>query len=225
MINCIVIEDQLPAQRILQTYIAEVGDLNLVGCSQSAMEADQLLRASQVDLIFLDINLPKISGISFLRNLRHPPKVIITSAYAQYALEGFELDVVDYLLKPFSFDRFYKAVSKVMDQLSGNQQPLQRFVFIKTEKELHKVNTEDIVYLKADDSFVRIYTKEKMYIQSGTLQKWVTDLPQIFARNHRSYAINMANLTKISGNRVYLDELELPIGRAYREQFLATIAS
>ena len=195
MLNCLIIEDQLPAQRILTTYIEQMPELSLAGACTNALDATRLLQRESIDLIFLDINLPKISGISFLKNLASPPKVIITTAYPEYALEGFELDVTDYLLKPFSFDRFHKAVLKVLSQQQQNS--AVDFVFIKSDKEFYKVNVADILYLKADDNYVRIITEVKSHMQAGSLQGWMSQLPNNFIRIHKSYLINLSMVDKI----------------------------
>lgn len=222
-LNCLIIEDQLPAQRILQTYIDSMPELRLVRACSNALDATTLLRQEHIDLIFLDINLPKISGISFLKNLAAPPKVIITTAYPDYALEGFELDVVDYLLKPFSFERFHKAVLKALSQ--PNEAKTFDYVFIKSDKEFYKVEVADILFLKSDDNYVKIITSDKQHMQSGSLQSWREQLPDGFIRVHKSYMVNLSKVDKVAGNRVYINPHEIPIGRAYREALLKRISS
>ena len=221
ILQCLIIEDQLPAQRILETYIESMPELRLVCACTNALEATSLLKKEKVDLIFLDINLPKISGISFLKNLNNPPSVIITSAYPDYALEGFELAVTDYLLKPFSFERFHKAVLKVLDRVEKN--PSEEFIFIKSDKEFFKVEMASILYLKADDNYVRFVTAEKLHLQSGALQDWAEQLAPGFVRIHKSYLVNLSKVEKVSGNRVFVKGEELPIGRAYREELIKRI--
>ena len=221
MLKALIIEDQLPAQRILMTYIEQMPDLTLTGAFTNALDATPFLQNQQIDLLFLDINLPKLSGISFLKNLPAPPKVIITTAYPEYALEGFELDVTDYLLKPFSFERFHKAVMKVKDQQVAKTSP--EFVFIKSDKEFFKVELKEIRYLKADDNYVKIITSEKTHIQAGSLQSWEEQLAHDFVRVHKSYLINLSKVDKVSGNRVFINGEEIPIGRAYREGLLKRI--
>ena len=221
MLKALIIEDQLPAQRILMTYIEQMPDLTLTGAFTNALDATPFLQNQQIDLLFLDINLPKLSGISFLKNLPAPPKVIITPAYPEYALEGFELDVTDYLLKPFSFERFHKAVMKVKDQQVAKTSP--EFVFIKSDKEFFKVELKEIRYLKADDNYVKIITSEKTHIQAGSLQSWEEQLADDFVRVHKSYLINLSKVNKVSGNRVFINGEEIPIGRAYREGLLKRI--
>ncbi len=222
-LNCLIIEDQLPAQRILQTYIKEISTLRLLGTCSNAIQATEHLAGENVDLIFLDINLPKISGIGFLKNLKNPPKVVITTAYPEYALEGFELDVSDYLLKPFSFERFHKAVMKVMREVDrlGINDP--EYVFIKSDKEFHKLELGKIRYLKSDDNYVRIITEDKTLLQSGSLQQWMHNLSDQFVRIHKSFAINLSKVDKVAGNRVFIGSDELPIGRAFREDLLDRI--
>lgn len=222
MLNCLIIEDQLPAQRILITYIEQMPELRLVAACTNALDATTILRNKVIDLIFLDINLPKISGISFLKNLTAPPKVIITTAYPDHALEGFELDVVDYLLKPFSFERFHKAVLKALNQKSAAK-PAD-YVFIKSDKEFYKVEMSDILYLKSDDNYVKIITPEKQHMQSGSLQSWTEQLPDNFVRVHKSYMVNLSKVAKVAGNRVYIADHEIPIGRAYREALIKRIS-
>lgn len=221
-LNCIIVEDQLPAQRILKTYIKDIPELHLLGSCVSALEATAILQDNAVDLMFLDINLPKISGISFLKNLSHPPKVIITSAYSDYALEGFELDVVDYLLKPFSFERFHKAVVKATNQQTAKGEN-REFLFLKSDKVFHKVEIAAIRYIQSDDNYVKIFTEDKMHMQMGSLQNWVEDLPDQFIRVHKSYVVNLSKVDKLSGNRLYLGHQEIPVGRSYREALLKHI--
>lgn len=218
--NCIIIEDQLPAQRIIEKYLKKVPSLKLVHSFQNALDALEFLHSNSVDLIFLDINLPKISGINFLKNLAHPPNVIITSAYSEYALEGFELDVVDYLLKPFSFERFLKAISKIPPSSDDSE---NNYVFIRCDKEFFKVIISDIQYIKGDDDFTRVYTKEKMYLDNRAMKIWISELPSNFVRIHRSYILNMDFVTRISGQRVFIDQLEFPIGRSHKQKIMNLI--
>lgn len=220
--NCIIIEDQLPAQRIIEKYLKQVPTMDLAGSFQNAIDATHFLRGQSIDLIFLDINLPKISGINFLKNLVHPPNVIITSAYSQYALDGFELDVIDYLLKPFSFERFHKAISKVPLK---NDTSAADFIFIRCDKEFFKVKTIDIRYIKGDDDFTRVYTENKMYLDSRSLKVWVTELPASFIRIHRSYILNLEFVSRVAGQRVFIDEMAFPIGRSHKQKVMELIES
>ena len=223
--NCIIIEDQPPAQRVLKKYIKDIGSLQLKATFSNAIQAMEFLKSESVDLIFLDIHLPKISGIEFLKAIPNPPHVILTTAFSDYALESYEFNVVDYLLKPFSFQRFVKAVSKVpvknqAGQLENDQQ-VRKELFIKSGYEHIKVSIEDIVFIKSDADYTEIHTPNKKYLSSEPLRHWLEILdPKQFVRIHKSFIINSSKIVKVAGNQVYLkNEIILPIGRAYKESF------
>ncbi|MFD1064189.1 LytR/AlgR family response regulator transcription factor [Winogradskyella litorisediminis] len=226
--NCIIIEDQLPAQRILKKYIEDAKSLSLVGTFSDAIEALETIKAQQVNVIFLDIHLPKLSGIDFLKSLSNPPKVILTTAFPDYALESYELNVVDYLLKPFSFPRFIQAITKASQMLESNtnndsiNEPNQKKeIFIKSGYELVRLKIDDIIYIKSDADYVEIYTENKKLLSSDSLTEWIKRLDtNQFARVHKSYIINTNKIEKIIGNRVYLQyDKKIPIGRAYKSDF------
>jgi DNA-binding LytR/AlgR family response regulator len=227
--KCIIIEDQPPAQRILKKYIGDLGSLDLQATFSNAIEAMTFLRAQAVDLIFLDIHLPKISGIDFLKSLPHPPHVILTTAFPDYALESYDLNVVDYLLKPFSFQRFVKAVARipaksVLPKLEEQDRNTLDHLFIKSGYEHIKIITADILYIKSDADYTELFLVEsKKYLSSESLRYWSENLdPQQFMRVHKSYIINTAKIVKIASNHIYLPgEVMLPIGRAYKEEFVA----
>jgi DNA-binding LytR/AlgR family response regulator len=222
--NCIIIEDQPPAQRILKKYITDIGTLTLKATFSNAIEAMEFLKTTSVDLIFLDIHLPKISGIDFLKMLQNPPHVILTTAFSNYALESYEFSVVDYLLKPFSFQRFVKAVSKVpkAEVIIQNTDNQRDVIFIKSGHELIKVVLESILFIKADANYTEIITKNKKYLSSEALRHWEGTLDsQQFMRVHKSYIVNTSKIEKIVGNQLYLEgEKLVPIGRAYKETFI-----
>ncbi len=222
--NCIIIEDQPPAQRILKKYIEDIGSLQLLATFPDALQAMAFLKNQAVDLIFLDIHLPKISGIDFLKTLAHPPQVILTTAFPDYALESYELDVVDYLLKPFSFQRFVKAVSKTSGQKSispESKSDLQKTIFIKSGYEHIKISIEEIVFIKSDADYTELNIPGKKHLSSESLRFWLDNLDQNqFFRVHKSYIINIKKIVKVSGNQVYLEQdVIIPIGRAYKEAF------
>ncbi|HLU93393.1 MAG TPA: LytTR family DNA-binding domain-containing protein [Membranihabitans sp.] len=228
--DCIIIEDQAPARRILEKYISDIGTLQLKAAFTDALSALDFLRNEKIDLIFLDIHLPKMSGIDFLKSLSHPPRIILTTAFQDYALEGYELDVVDYLLKPFSFQRFVKAVTKAM----GGNQPAAGYgneltqkttpneLFIKSGYEYIKIHIPDILYIKADSDYTEIYLEGKKHLTSESLNYWegYLDADQ-FARIHKSYIVNVVKIQKIVGNQIYLiDQQTIPIGRVYKDPFM-----
>jgi len=222
--NCIIIEDQTPAQRILKKYISDIGTLELKGTFSDAIQAVAFLKEETVDLIFLDIHLPKISGIDLLKIINNPPLVILTTAFPNYALESYDFDVVDYLLKPFSFQRFIKAVTKASERLSSKEEQKketkkgQKELFIKSGHEHIKIIIDHILYLQADSDYVEVYVNEKKYLSSKSLKYWEELLSnQQFVRIHKSYIINLKKIEKITGSRVFLEQgKSLPIGRAYK---------
>lgn len=223
--HCIIIEDQPPAQRILKKYIEDLGTLHLQGVFSDALQAMDFLRTQPVDLMFLDIHLPKISGIDFLKSMAHPPQVILTTAFSEYALESYEFNVVDYLLKPFSFQRFVKAVSKVIARNEALMAPsghTRKEIYIKSGYELVKVVTDDILYISSDADYTEIVTHDKKFLSSEPLRFWEEAFGQThFFRIHRSHIVNTSKIKKLVGNQIYLsDTIVLPIGRAYKEDFV-----
>ncbi len=233
MINCIIIEDQAPAQRILKKYIQEVGTLELQGSFSNAIEALEFLKTNVVELIFLDIHLPKISGIDFLKAMSNPPHIILTTAFPDYALESYELSVVDYLLKPFSFQRFIKAISKIPEKVtstsnSKNQEKAPEFaasLFIKSGYEHIKIRVDDILYIKSDGDYTELFLPQKKYLSSEPLRYWEEQLnSDQFVRVQKSFIINTIKIEKLVGNQVYLSgDRQVPIGRAYKEGFIKKI--
>lgn len=228
MIRCIIIEDQPPAQRVLKKFIADIGNIELAATFTDALQAMDFLRTEAVDLIFLDIHLPKISGIDFLKTLKQKPPVILTTAFSNYALESYEYDVVDYLLKPFSFERFVQAVSKV--PLPITKQPREQgaialnaeVIFIKSGYEHIRINVADILYIRSDADYTEIFMEDRKYLSQEPLRYWEEHLDRKkFVRIHRSFLINTSKIEKIIGNRVYLiQNTTLPVGRAYKESFM-----
>lgn len=228
--KCIVIEDELPAQKLLKKYIDMVPELELVGIFDNVILARNLVASQQVDIIFLDINLPVLNGISFLRTMSKMPSVIITTAYAEYAVEGFELGLTDYLVKPFSFERFYKAVQKAIPNTVQAQEPVQvgatntqypAILFVPVDKTLQKVEVNAICYLEAINNYLHIYFQDSKLLVSDTLKNWEQKLsPKEFVRIHKSYIVRISCIKCISGNIVVIDGIELPIGRTYKENLL-----
>ena len=225
--NCIIVEDQPPAQRILKKYIADVEDLNLKGTFSDAIQAMIFLKSEKVDIIFLDVHLPRISGMDFLKTIQNPPHIIMTTAFPDYALEGYEYSVVDYLLKPFSFQRFLKAVSKIKQPNNNTSTPDQETasktdIFIKSGHELIKIIIEKILYIKSDADYTEIFMQDKKHLSSESLRYWSENLDtNQFMRIHKSYIINVSRIEKIAGNQVFLSNgAVIPIGRVYKEEFI-----
>lgn len=230
MIRCIIIEDQPPAQRVLKKYIDDMGTMELKAIFTDALQALDFLKTEYVDLIFLDIHLPKISGIDFLKTLANTPQVILTTAFSEYALESYEYNVVDYLLKPFSFERFVQAVSKMPIPKSeqGNLETnaaSSDVLFIKSGYEHIKIDVADIQYIQSDADYTEIFTMKKKYLSQEPLRHWEKYLDsKKFVRIHKSFILNISKIEKIIGNQVRLDEkTSIPIGRAFKESFMKRI--
>ena len=210
-----------------------MGTLELKGVFGDALSALEFLKNKPVQLIFLDVHLPKISGLDFLNILSPKPKVILTTAFTDYALQAYELDVVDYLLKPFSFKRFVKAVSKVM--LTQGAEPAQTqpipgegttpgagYIFIKSGQDYLKIEKQVIRYIKSDGDYTRVFSSPAKYMVSHSLRYWLKNLPSShFCQIHKSYIVNIRFIQKVSGNQVFLGETVIPIGRTFRDSFFS----
>ncbi len=231
-LTCIIVEDQPPAQRVLEKYIKDLGTLELRGVFSDALTALEFLKREKVDIMFLDIHLPKLSGIELLKILNPKPKVILTTAFSEYAIEGYELDVVDYLLKPFSFERFVKAVTKatsivsseaasnIEKQASTSSKEYPKQIFVKSGNEYIHLNIDDIRYINADGDYTMIYMVDKKYLVSHPLRYWLTALPEeLFSQVHKSYIVNIQSITKVVSGQILLGETKIPVGRTYKDAF------
>lgn len=234
--TCIIIEDQPPAQRILQKYIADLGSLELMHTFNNALEAIPYLQQNSIDIVFLDIHLPKISGIDFLKTLQNSPNIILTTAFSDYAIESYEYNVVDYLLKPFSFQRFVKAIAKANNKTTPQPQeidkeqlktPVLQTFLIKSGYDLIKIKSDDIMYIHSDSDYTEVATKDKKIISSDSLKQWLEKLTDNFLQTHKSYIVNSNYISKVSGNQVFILESEqkIPIGRSFKERFIEKIKS
>ncbi len=227
-INCIIIDDEPSSQSILENFIAKIPFLKLSGTCNNALEASTVLKLdTTIDLLFLDINMPTISGLDFYKSLAHPPKVIFTTAYAHFALDGFEVNAIDYLLKPFSFERFLAAVHKAADQMVNSQagKAKNEHLIIKVNKTLHKVPVESIYYLEALGDYVKVHLKDSFLLTNSTFSNILKALPNNqFTRVHKSYAIHLDKLNSVSGNKITLDTYIIPIGQTYKSDFLKLIS-
>jgi len=223
MIQCIILEDEQSAQEVLQGYIEKTPFLNCLGVYESGLDIrpEQLLKT---DVLFLDIQLPEINGLSFLKTLENPPKVIVTTAYPDYAIEAFEEAVLDYLVKPFSYERFFKAVTRVRNQFLIAKKEKNKQLFLYADKTIYKINIEDILFLKAEVDYVKVFTRSKEVLILDSLKNWNEKLQGYsFIQIHRSYIININNITKVQGNLVYIHEKSIPIGKTYKDLFLSAI--
>jgi len=226
--KCLIIEDELPAQHILRNYLSKIPDLELVGSFQSALEANSTLQKNQIDILFLDINLPDISGIKYIKTLSNPPAIIMTTAYHEHAVESFELDTIcDYLVKPFSFDRFLKSVNKTkrnknFDSLNiSEKEESSESIFLNIDKTLHKIKIHDILYVVSDKNYVTVVTISGKFSYLDSLKNWMQKLPEShFLQVHKSYIINFEKIEKISGSVISMGEVKIPAGRVYKSILL-----
>ena len=229
-VRCLIIEDEPLAQKVLKKYIEDLPSLELVAVCNDALEAQGIVLSKNIQLIFLDINLPKLSGINFLKTLPQPPPVIFTTAYPEFAVEGFELDAIDYLLKPFSFERFLKAVNKASAKTGqvinavGEEKNADDFIFLKADKKVYKIDLGDILYAEATGDYVKVVTKDGQHIANVTLKKLLEELPaNAFIRVHKSYIISAGKIKFFEGNYVKVGNTDIPIGAAYREEIFARL--
>ena len=220
-IRCIITDDEPMARKGLQGYIEKIDFLELVAVCEDGIQLGNVLKEQPADLIFLDIEMPYLSGLELLSGLTNPPKVIIVSAYEQYALKGYELDVVDYLLKPVSFERFMKAVNKVYDwyvkEKPDESQPTS--IFVKTTLKYEKVDFADILFVEALDNYITIQTVRKKLITHSTLHTFIKKLPRDkFVQIHKSFVVNVDKVTSLEGNLLGIDNYKLPVSKNYRTE-------
>lgn len=234
-LQCLLIDDEPPALKVLSRYITDIGGMEIVGQCGNAIEALSVLRSQRVDVIFLDIKMPLIIGTDFLKNLSHPPKVIFVTAYREYAVDGFELDAVDYLIKPVSFERFFKAITK-LNQLLGSEVPIvsitpaaptDAFVYLKVDRDMKKVFINDIIYIEGWKDYVKVFLssdKNLLVKQSiSSMENLFSD--HKFLRVHRSYIISIDKVTSYNGLSIQLEANEIPIGRLYKQSVLERLES
>ena len=222
-IKCIIIEDEPLAVKILSDYIQQIPFLKLQETFKDAILATDYLRNNDVDLIFLDIHLPKLKGMTFLKTLSHPPSVIVTTAYHQYAVEGFDLNVTDYLLKPFDFERFLKAVNKVKSSKSGKEkqeemQETKDFIFLNVQKKKVKILFSEILYIESQREYIKIVSSGKEFILKMSTHEIEALLPASnFKRIHRSFIISVTKIESYTSETVEIGGVSIPIGRGYKD--------
>lgn len=222
-IRSIIIDDEPIAIEYLREYVNSIPELTLTGTFESATEALSCIQNNSVDLIFIDIEMPQITGLEFVKQLDNPPAVIFTTAYPQYAVEGFDLNAVDYLLKPIGFERFRQSIQKVLKEISiqeGMQATQEKFIFLKNGYKSEKIDIQNITHITGNKEYVTFHTNEgRKYLKNERLKNLEKEYqPYGFLRIHKSYLINIQYLKKIFNNTVEIQGEELPIGRAYREQ-------
>ena len=224
MASCLIVDDEPLSRDVLRKYIAEVKDLSLIAECGNASEASHVLNNTRVDILFLDINMPGLSGISFARSLRVSPLLIFTTAYPEYAVEGFELDATDYLVKPYSFERFLKAVNRALERLQENNGPLaeEGKILVKADKKLYALPFSEILLIEGQGDYIRIRTDRENLVVHETIKNFLASLPEdMFMRIHKSYVINLKRIEYIEGNQVRIGEHTVPVSPAQRDDLLS----
>jgi len=227
MINCLVVDDEPIAREGIMEYIGQIDYLHPVAQCKSAAEAAGLLQKNKIDLIFIDIQMPKLTGIEFVKALASPPLIIFTTAYSEYAMEGFELDVVDYLLKPISFARFPKSAEKAQSYLNAKEKDVSvtdDFFFIKCNGKIEKITMADVIYIEAMANYVIIYTRQKKYITYLTFSGIAGQLPaNLFVQIHKSFLVAISAIQTIDGNEIVTHAMRLPLSKNYKEDVMSRI--
>lgn len=237
--NCLIVDDEPIAREIIKAYCSHLPFLTVVAACGNALEAKTMLQTQQIDLLFLDINMPVLNGISFLKTLKNPPQVIFTTAYKEYAVDAFDLAASDYLLKPFSLERFIVAVDKALEKIPLSPLPraadrpnggtiysekAEKYLFLKADGKIFKIMHDDLLFAEAQGNYTKVVTTQHTLLPSMTFSSFEELLPSTyFLRVHRSFLINKAKITHIEGNRVFIQSHEVPIGSSYREGFLKSL--
>ncbi len=229
--QCLIIDDEPLACTLIADYISKIPQLEVLAICHNALEAFEVLKNKQVDLLFLDIQMPTLTGIDFLKSLSNTPKVIFTTAYREYAIESYELEVLDYLLKPIPFERFFKAVDKYFKSVSSiNTQTLlskptemPNYIQINMNKKHHRILFDDIIYAESLKDYVKVHTKGMSIITKEKISDFETKLPDFFIRTHRSYIVNSKKITAFTSQDVELGDKEIPIGISYKQQVFAIL--
>jgi DNA-binding LytR/AlgR family response regulator len=228
MTTCIIIDDEPLSRDVLRKYIGELKDLTLLAECHNAFEATELLNSEKVDLIFLDINMPGLSGISFARSLAVSPLIIFTTAYPEYAVEGFELNALDYLVKPYSFERFFKAVNRANERLLElkSEGDASRKIVVKADKKIYALDFSEIQFIEGQGDYMKVHLVNKMLVVHQTLKSILESLPEEeFMQIHKSYLVNLTHIEFIEGNQVKVGEQSIPVSPTNREELIQRFSS
>lgn len=223
MATCMIIDDEPLSRDVLRNYIERIKDLSLVAECKDAFDATHHLNKRQVDIIFLDISMPGLSGISFARSLTSSPLIIFATAFPKYAVEGFELNALDYLVKPFSFARFMKAVNRALERLQDKEEPgpANRKIILKADKKLYAVEFSSILFLEGQGDYIRIFFEDKKLMVHKTIKNFMGSLPEEdFMRVHKSFVVNLRKIEFLEGNQVRIGEHGIPVSPANRDELL-----
>lgn len=231
--RCLIIDDEPLAISLIQDHALKFSNLEVIATCNNAMEGFEILKSQKIDLIFLDIQMPMLTGIEFLKALSNPPKVIFTTAYREYAIESYELDIVDYLLKPISFDRFFKAINKYFKLVekkksvvisTNTKDETLGFIYVNMNKKHYKVLFKDILYAESLKDYIRIHINNSTITTKDKISNFKKKLPSYFLRTHRSYIVNSNKITAFTAQDVEIGKLEIPIGISYKKTVIDTLS-
>jgi len=222
-IKCIIIDDEPLAISVIKNHLNEFKNIELVASFNNPVEAISTIENNKIDVIFLDINMPKMSGMEFVRTLKNKPHIVITTAYREFAVESYDLDVLDYLVKPIPFGRFYKAINKIQDRINLEKEKLDKtllkeapFIFLKVDKKMIKIKLSDILYIESLKDYIKVFTEVGDYLVHKSMTSIINELPSNnFLRIHRSFAISIHKISSVEGNSVEINKKRIPIGRNY----------
>jgi DNA-binding LytR/AlgR family response regulator len=231
--TCLIVDDEQPARLLLEEFVKKIPNLALKGMCKNPLEAMEILQKEQIDIMFLDIQMPELTGVEFIKSLQNKPAVIFTTAYSEYAIEGYQLDVTDYLVKPFSFSRFVKAVNKAVEFIDLKKAALKggepvsahaNYILLHADHKIYKVKIDDILYIEGLKEYVSYFTKEKRIIVLQSLKSIEDSLPKDrFIRIHRSYIVPIDRIKSLDGNQVQIGEKLIPIGRSYKDEVMRKV--
>lgn len=231
--RCIIVDDEPLAIKLIKSHVSKFDFIDVVAECKNAIQAMDILRKENVDLMFLDINMPKITGLEFLKSIPHPPYVIITTAYREHALEGFDLDVVDYLLKPISFERFIKAINKYCERQEKknssynkeqNIQANKKFIYVQDGKTIYKIYLKDVLYLEGYGEYVKIHTSQKTYLSRETMHEYESKLyNDQFIRTHKSFIVSIPQINAFTSTTVIIKGVEIPVGRTFKDSLFSSL--
>lgn len=235
-VRCLIVDDEPLALQLIQAHIERLPQLEIVAACQNALEAFDLLKKEQIDLVFLDIQMPVLTGIEFVKSLQHPPSIIFTTAYREYAVESYELEVVDYLLKPITFTRFFKAINKYLNQKKASQSPHpipqtapspeapeDSFLYVNANKKRIKVSFKDVEYIESLKDYIRIHQPNGSITTKEKISEFEQKLPAYFLRIHRSFIVNTKKITAYTAHDVEIKEKEIPIGGSYKKEVFESL--
>lgn len=231
--RCLIIDDEPLAIKVIRTYLTRLDSFEIAGECKNALKAIEFLMKEKIDLMFLDINMPEITGLEFLTSIPNPPHVIITTAFSEYAIEGYDLDVIDFLIKPISFERFLKAINRYCNRtrssnarnvINSSESHEKKYIHIQDGKNIFKLQYEDILYFEGYGEYVKVVNTNKTYLVRDSMTEFENRFsPNYFIRIHKSYIVNIQKITRFNTTHVLINNIELPIGRIYREKAISIL--